>query len=296
MTSASSARTAGMRHARSIGLAPAISRARAFQFGARPFGVEIEFKDITRERACAVVEEVLGVSHIHLLDYHGTVCQDCQQRVRGFGQWKVERDGSVSSGDWGGEIVSPILSGEDGLSQMRAIMQGLRQAGATVDSDCGLHVHLSVQSMSNEARAQMVAQFYEHHDTIDRFVAKSRTKAGNGQPYRNYCQRGDSYEISNQVEMMRDRGTFGYTDKYRSLNLTPYAKYGTVEVRTHQGSLNGRKVSEWIRLLVGFLDICEVEKQDQFSSGLALLGSMSDLGVIKQSTAAYLTQRAEQLA
>jgi hypothetical protein len=229
------------------------------------------------------------------MDYHGRDCYRCQQRVRGYREWKVERDGSVSNGDWGGEVVTPILQGDDGFDAIRKVMAGLRQAGAEVDQSCGMHVHLSVEHMTNGQRAELVQQWYQHHDTFDRFVAKSRTVRGNGRGYE-YCRREDDQVVDQQVDRMKRHGNFGYTDKYRSLNLTPFAKYGTLEVRMHQGTLNSQKARNWIKLLIGFFDTVEKEELSQLSPGLALLGSLADGGKISQETAAYLMRRAEQLA
>jgi hypothetical protein len=266
----------------------------------RSFGVEIEFKDLSREQACRVVEEVTAQDHVPMLEYHGRTCQCCGRRVSGFTKWKVERDGSVSVGSYGGEVITPILRGEEGLEQLRAVMRALREAGATVDRSCGMHVHVSVQDLSNSARAELVRQWYRHHDTFDRFIAKYRTKQGydegDGASYRSFCPRASHHEWDDQASAMERSGRFGYTDKYRSLNLTPYAKYGTLEFRGHQGSLNGRKASNWVRLLVGFIDAISENHESELADGLGLLGSLVDLGKIKQDTAAYLTLRAEQLA
>lgn len=293
--SGSSARTAASRHARSLGIASGYVPPANRSTGLRTFGVEIEFVDLTRENACIIIEQALGIPHVHLMDYHGRDCYRCGNRVRGFREWKVERDGSVSSGEWGGEVVTPILKGEQGLEDITKVMRALRTAGGNVNQSCGMHVHLNVQSMTNAARAKLVTEFYKHHDTFDRFIAKSRTAAGRGQGYQ-YCERAADHEWQEQSRRMEANGHFGYTEKYRSLNLTPYAKYGTVEVRMHQGTLNARKATAWIQLLVGFLDTVEREEQDQFATGLALLGSLVDGNKIKQETAAYLMRRAEQLA
>jgi hypothetical protein len=36
-------------------------------------------------------------------------------------------------------------------------------------------------------------------------------------------------------------------DRYRSLNLTAFAQYGTVEVRQHEGTLDSNKILAWVQ-------------------------------------------------
>jgi hypothetical protein len=111
----------------------------------RTFGVEIEYVNMDRRVVANKVAEALGVQHIHVLPYHGTICETCQSRVLGYTEWKVERDGSVSSG---GEVISPILQGEDGFVQIKKVMKAIKEAGGSVSTSCGLHVHLGVRDMT----------------------------------------------------------------------------------------------------------------------------------------------------
>lgn len=291
----SSARTAAARHASRNGLAGAAGFVPVRRTRERTFGVEIEFISLDRQVACGAIAQALGIPHVHLTDYHGRTCQTCGRTVSGFREWKIERDGSVSDGRYGGEVVTPILKGTDGLASIQKVMHGLRQAGAEVDQKCGLHVHLSVQHMTDGQRADLVRSWYEHHDTFDRFVAKSRTIIGRGRPYE-FCERADESEWEAAAENMERSGNFGYCNKYRSLNLAPFPKYGTVEIRLHQGTLNSRKVNNWVRLLHGFFDSIEAGIQLELSPGLAMLGSLADAQKISQETAAYLMARATQLA
>lgn len=56
--------------------------------------------------------------------------------------WKAEGDGSLRCdrrGYVGIEIVSPILSGRNGIEQVKQVAKLLREHGAVVNPTCGFH-------------------------------------------------------------------------------------------------------------------------------------------------------------
>lgn len=72
-------------------------------------------------------------------------------------------------------------------------------------------------------------------------------------------------------------------DRYRTLNIVSYEKYGTFEVRQHQGTLNSKKVVNWIRLILSIaktatemnmLDIAGTNSVDEF---LTLVNAQEDV-------------------
>src|SRR5690606_21422580 len=84
------------------------------------------------------------------------------------------------------------------------------------------------------------------------------------------------------------------THRYRSVNLTAWAKYRTVEFRQHAGSLNSRKLSAWIHFL--FALIAAAQDGAQYCANLSdLLETLTRYG-LSEDDAAYLTDRANALA
>jgi len=219
----------------------------------RTYGVEIEYVNMDRRTVADQVAQALGVAHIHVLPYHGTVCEVCSARVSGYTEWKVERDGSVYSG---GEVISPILQGEDGFVQIKKVMKAIKDAGGGVSRSCGLHVHLGVRDMTKEQRAELVGRWYQNETMIQQFVAQSRW--GN-----TYCSTVAPREVSRWQNMILAGAD---PDKYQvnrtsSLNITPFNKYGTYEVRLHQGSLNSKKITAWVKFLIAFVDFTAAEQE-----------------------------------
>jgi hypothetical protein len=46
-----------------------------------------------------------------------------------------------------------------------------------------------------------------------------------------------------------ERGESGYT-RYWTVNVNSFPKYGTLEFRQHQGTLNGKKAVNWVKMLL----------------------------------------------
>src|SRR5487761_1991863 len=100
----------------------------------RNFGIEIECLGITQQLALNAMEEA-GLSVA--IEGYG------HSRV---GYWKIVPDGSLSSG--GFEVVSPVLSGSNGLDHVEKAASSLMRAGARVDRTCGFHVHVDAAGLT----------------------------------------------------------------------------------------------------------------------------------------------------
>lgn len=242
----------------------------------RCFGVEIEFNGINRE-AAAMALRAAGLE-ARSDGYHHRVVR----------YWKVVHDATV----WGGEAVSPILRGEDGLREMATAMRALSEAGATVDARCGLHVHHDMNGLTGDEIARFVEFYCQRNDTIDRMVSASRRNRGIG---------GDHltpYELRNVTSSLRSHGTVyeAAASRYRSLNATCYPKYGTIEIRQHQGTLNATKAQAWVRFGWAIVDAVQRGTDQQIAQGAAMLGDLTDRANLPARTAAYLTSRMEALA
>ncbi|MFI5298962.1 MAG: amidoligase family protein [Polyangiales bacterium] len=96
-----------------------------------PFGIEIECVGLERARLAAAIQGALGGDATH--DYRGSQVTDAKQRV-----WRIVPDGSLSDGQYSGEIVSPILRYED-LDDLQTLVRAVRTAGARANSSCGIH-------------------------------------------------------------------------------------------------------------------------------------------------------------
>ena len=271
------------------------SQTSAVQFAERTFGVEIEYVNMSRLTVADAVANALGLPHIHVVPYHGTICEVCSQNIGSvYSQWKVERDGSVSTG---GEVVSPILSGAEGLEQIRKVAKAIREAGGGISRKCGLHVHVGVRDLTPEQRVNLINRWYATHATIKKFVSKTRWSNP-------YCSLPNATEIvswNNAILAGNDPDKYRAT-RTRSLNITNFRKTGTYEIRLHQGSLNAKKITTWIKFLLAFVefgsqvDEFENPTNEEFGFLNALTKPVTNkTNLFTEAEVNYLKQRSQSL-
>jgi len=200
----------------------------------RRFGVEIEFFGISRDAA----HRAISASGISLSSGYG----------HNRNSWNLKSDGSVTGS--GLELVSPPLSGEAGLEQVKTVLRVLRQAGARVDRTCGLHVHHEVRDLGAVGVVRFARSWAANQELIDWLVAPSR-RDNHG-----YCRRLDSTDLGRMAGVRAGADSIPCADRYRVVNVSSFSRYGTVEVRQHQGTLEFRKVEAWVKLGQAMLDAC----------------------------------------
>lgn len=198
----------------------------------RNFGIEIEANGcekavLARElRAAGIAVTVEGYNHTDYRDH-----------------WKLVRDGSLS-GSLTFELVSPILSGEDGLRQLETVCWVLDLCGATVNDSCGLHIHMDAADFDMQTWRNLAISYKRLETVIDGFMPQSRRN-------NHYCKtlRNISEEAINGAQNIEQlRHAFG-DDRYHKVNLEAYARHRTVEFRQHGGTVNFTKMSAWIHFL-----------------------------------------------
>ncbi len=97
-------------------------------------------------------------------------------------------------------------------------------------------------------------------------------------------------------------------DRYTSLNLESVRRHGTVEVRLHQGTLNGVKAIAWSQLIAGMIDATKIglnltdtvgitpwENQTSVEQCQTLLDALVSLDCLNASTGDWLKTRAARL-
>jgi hypothetical protein len=206
----------------------------------RPFGVEIEFFGINPNDAIAYLQRAGFDAR-----YEGYTHK---QRT----WWKLVTDSSVNTLGTGAccsglELVSPIMHGEAGMSEVMRAIDALVEAGAVVDRTCGLHVHISAHGMDGSAIKNVVHTYHNCREAINAMVAPNRWYTSMALPWDATSLR--YMEFYDDARRLR-HGTF---NRYHDVNLAAYVKYGTIEFRQHEGCLDGQKVMDWIRFLMAMM-------------------------------------------
>ena len=188
--------------------------------------------------------------------------------------WKVVTDASLTSRTSNCEVVSPVLRGSDGLNEVRTVAKVLRDAGASVNQSCGMHIHIGVDGLiSNEQQASVILAHQQWSHAFDALVVERRINA----QWARKIDRVSAIEIANEWTQHGDlrSGTSYATssqNRYRALNLNAFAKYGTFEFRSHQGSLNGLNATAWIAFHTAFIKAAHLFASE-FASPQALLSN-----------------------
>jgi hypothetical protein len=258
----------------------------------RTYGVECEFFGITHQRAVEVLRAQgidvswRGYTHDHV------------------NAWKIVRDGSVTRE--GLELVSPILSGPEGLEAIKLALGALQRAGATVNQTCGVHVHIAADGLTGAEVMKVVKTYVANQAHINNLVAQSRHNQTYCRPlslrdtdHGGYadlatirrCGNNFKRDQGRQLDDAIARAGRG-TTRYHVVNLNSYAKYGTLEFRQHQGSLSGNKVATWIVFLLGLMEkALEAGEPRDFGSVPNLLESLP----IEDAVRSSLLRRSETL-
>lgn len=214
----------------------------------RKFGVEIEFKGLDRTDAARALRTA-GIN----VQIEGNVL--CYHNTRSH--WKIVSDGSVHGG-W--ELVSPPLSGNAGIDEVRKAATAMVEAGAFVDRECGLHVHVDANDLSAATIVNLTKRYAQHENEINKLIPSFRHSCSWAQGMSNVATMVSDYLRSNPNATARqvcDR----LNDRYYKLNLMAYAVHGTVEFRQHSGTVDGTKIANWIMFCVTFVEDSKVTVQ-----------------------------------
>jgi hypothetical protein len=160
-------------------------------------------------------------------------------QISGFPHgWTAQEDGSIRDrgpvGYVAVEIVSPVLSGEQGLTEIVAVVDWLNSVEAKVTAHCGLHVHVGAAHLSTSEIVTLINEFRCYERVL---FALNGSKAQDRYTNR-YCKNSAMWAGNPQ------------TDRYQSLNLTNLmSSKKTVEFRLGAGTLD---VEAILALVIAF--------------------------------------------
>ena len=178
----------------------------------------------------------------------------------GMGDWDVGRDGS------GVEARSPILSGPAGFKTLRRAMNAIRENGGVVTSADGMHVHHGVPDLENDKDAiiRLVRSWMDNTPLIHQFVNERRRNYGPCPDWREeqFTQLVEEGTTNSDAYATYDWYLGRYTGNIYvgqcgprgSLNLWSLGEHGTVELRSHEGTLDADIAEAWVRFGQRFIN------------------------------------------
>jgi hypothetical protein len=158
--------------------------------------------------------------------------------------WNAQLDGSVHGGL---EVVSPVLSGEEGLFQVWAVVEYLASVGTQVDRECGLHVHVDASKLTRDQVSAVQREFLKVERAF--YALNAEEAAGRWQSI--YCK-----------PLSRMGLAAAESDRYLSLNIQNWLRWDrtgrrdgkpTLEFRLFAGSMDPRRVMTAVLLCVSLV-------------------------------------------
>lgn len=244
----------------------------------RKFGVELEVNErITPAILAKVVKEADGQREVVV---HTVYRRDANNNF-----WIVKFDRSCSDvervGGW--EIASYVGRGYKDIKVIRKVTDAIKQCGALVNNNCGLHIHASVEDFTRDQISVLVAYWLKVEEIILGMVPRHRRDSVHCVPltkkYRFSTKK--TYNLRDFWAVASPRGE---TDRYRkvSLNLCNYVfdpDKKTIEFRLPEGTLEGTEVENWIRFYLNFFDFVKKRNMPENLSSLGVRESFEILGL-----------------
>ena len=168
-------------------------------------------------------------------------CSDFRQ-LHGATEWGCVYECSTQ----GRELVSPILEGDEGFDAVANICDFANDHDWTVDSSCGLHIHLDARDLSSDQLLRVVYAYRKTYMLWKKFVTRSRSS--------NSMCGAPQYSCADVKAAEHFEDLAETSDRFEFLNLRAYICHGSIEIRLYHGSLNAREICNWVAIHTRFID------------------------------------------
>lgn len=130
---------------------------------------------------------------------------------------------------------------------------------AYINSSCGTHVHFDMRGIKREDVERYGERLACAVPALKKITPRSRRNNAN-------C-----HDIINSIDGAGDDFDFGYSDdRYCFVNMQAYKLYQTIEIRGHAGTLNARKILNWIKICERIMTRKKPKDKNYFHSPIEL--------------------------
>ena len=174
-------------------------------------------------------------------------------------RWKAERDGSIQTkpGTMACEFVSPILHGTGGVETLLAFVDWVNDIGAKVNSSCGCHITVGVESIIGTRDPQAVSEYARKLAHIARWHAMSLYgQTGTGRHLNRYSHMlGD--DVGTLVRRMENSSNLNAKVNAAErcgrgmVNFKKLFSHGLIEFRVFAGTVNREKLMHHLATVLG---------------------------------------------
>jgi len=179
--------------------------------------------------------------------------------------WECKVDCSIE----GREFVSPILYGDEGLAEINNFCQIAHNRHWRVDRFCGYHAHFDVSTESWESLRSIAYAYRKTYDMWCRLVPEQRA-------HNPYC--GPPGYSLDDILGIKNACEFEYfaacRDRFEFANWRAFLVHGSLELRTHEASLDASVICNWVKLHARFIDCMAAMSLDDIDASLT--GSVTE--------------------
>lgn len=237
------------------------------------FGIELEF--------VAGYSDVIA-NELYSMGICSSPTMQKYHSARHPGKWVLERDGSVTSGRYGGELISPVLTDTpETWRQIETICEVARRHGARVNARTGGHVHIGAEEALDGKRKRW-RRFFK---TAGGFEKTFHRLAGGEQG----IFRGGRFSKSSDLQSRRglrarmpEDGEISVVQsvigkiskgKYQSINISPFAgNKKTIEFRAFNGCLTPGIIQANVKYAAGVVNT-SVRSRIRLGEGMTITES-----------------------
>ena len=168
--------------------------------------------------------------------------------VRDTTIWECKSDCSIE----GLEFVSPVLYGDQGLADIENLCMIARRKGWMTNRYCGYHAHFDVTGEDWESLKRIAYAYRLTYELWCCFVSDARSS--------NPMCGAPDYSCADirRINSAEDWEYFaGVRDRFEWVNWRAYLAHGTMEVRSHDASLNAHEICNWVKAHARFMDFAK---------------------------------------
>ena len=197
-----------------------------------------------------------------------------QDTMRSPANWGTTHDGSINADeDYEGiELVGTPASGDILYDMISDVGSWAEEHSAFVNKSCGLHAHFDSTNLSAREVAHIAIVYNKFEVYLKSMMPKSRQDS-------RWCRDFPIKDVDSLREVEREEdlielyyeamdcepSTEKYNDaRYCGLNIHSRYFHGSLEFRLHSGTLNPKKIRNWIRILNLIIEkgICLAKQKD----------------------------------
>jgi hypothetical protein len=226
------------------------------------------------------------------------VIENYREGRRTTSNWKIVSDSSIvcstTQPDCNKfELVSPPLTGGDGLQNVAIILQRMGNISPRlkVNKSMGFHVHVDVSTFSFAQIVKICQQFVKYEQVLDSFMPLSRRTGSteskkffqsSRQSIKDQYYYGAREKMTNRrmleaLDECEDMDALvllmNRTGRYYKFNLQNLAsgRQTTIEFRQHSATMSYEKVGSWVRLCVAFcMNSAKLRAPSAFKDGSSM--------------------------